>query len=146
MPLRRRASPRRAGDRRGIGCGHEGLADEDGVVPGRPEAAGVVSAAHTRLGDLHHSVRDDPCHPNRPLVIDLERHEVSLVHADQRRTGGERVLELDLVMDLDERVEPELQREVVELRELGRRERGGDQQHAVRPHQPGVARRRGRRR
>ena len=43
-----------------------------------------------------------------PLVVDLERHEVALVDADQRRPDAEGDLELGLVVDLDERVEAEL--------------------------------------
>ena len=47
-------------------------------------------------------------------------------------------LELGLVVDLDEHVEADLDGERVELDQLGRLERGGDQQHAVGAHQPGV--------
>ena len=122
----------------GSGGGDEGLADEDGVVAGVGEAAGVVGVADAGLGDLDDAVGDRRGHPRRPVVVDLERHEVALVDADQRRPGLEGDLQLRLVVDLDEHVEAELDGELVELDQLAPVERGGDQQHGVGAHQPGV--------
>ena len=79
-------------------------------------------------------------HAHGAGVVDLERDEVALVDADERGPGGQRPLELGLVVDLDERVEPELggQRRGSRASSLVG-ERGGDEQHRVGAHQAGVA-------
>ena len=79
-------------------------------------------------------------------VVDLEGDEVALVHADEGGAGGERPLELGLVVHLDQGVEPELGGQVVEVAQLVVVEGGDDEQHGVGAHEPGVARRRGGRR
>ena len=77
-------------------------------------------------------------HPHGAVVVDLERDEVALVDADERRPGVERLLQLRLVVHLDEDVEAELAGQLVELDQLERVEHGGDEQHGVGAHQPGV--------
>ena len=133
-----RIGVRAASSAAGSGGGHERLADEDGVVAGVGEAAGVGGVADARLGDLDDAVGDRRGHPRGPVVVDLERHEVALVDADQRGAALQGDLQLRLVVDLDEHVEAELDGELVELDQLEAVERGGDQQHGVGAHQPGV--------
>src|SRR3546814_8519689 len=68
-----------------------------------------------------------------------EGDEVALVHADELRTDGQRSLELRLVVDLDECVEPHLGGEGVHVSQLAVVECGDDQQHRVGTHDPRVA-------
>ncbi len=77
-------------------------------------------------------------HPVGALLVDLERHEVALVHTDQGRPDVQGDLELGLVVHLDQRVEPEVPGQPEACDELGLLEDGDDQEHGVRTHQPGV--------
>ncbi len=63
--------------------------------------------------------------------VDLEAPQVAVVDADHVDVELERDLEILLVVDLDERVEIEGLRLVVEVRQLIRIERGDDQQDGV---------------
>ena len=72
------------------------------------------------------------------LVVDLEGDQVPLVDADEGGADGEGPLELGLVVDLDQRVEADLDGEPVEAGQLVVVERGGDEQHAVGAHEAGV--------
>src|SRR5690606_24075133 len=89
---------------RGVAGRDQRLADEHGVEPGVGQRGDAVGAPDARLGRPDHTRRHGPGHPDRPLVVDLERHEVALVDPDERRPDGERPLQLRLVVDLDQGV------------------------------------------
>ena len=114
------------------------LTDEDGVVARVGQPPGVPGVADAGLGDLHHVCRDCGCHPRRPIVVDLERDEIALVHAHQRGARLDRHVELRFVVHLHKRVEADLDSEAVPLDQLVLVQRRGDQQHAVGADQSGV--------
>ena len=78
------------------------------MVPGVVQFAGVGGTAHARLRHPHRALRDERCHPGRPVLVDLERDEVPLVHADQVGAGLQRPLQLRFVVHLDEDIEADL--------------------------------------
>ncbi|CAB4578374.1 unannotated protein [freshwater metagenome] len=71
-------------------------------------------------------------------MIHPERHEIALVHPDEVGPHVDRAFEFVLVVDLDQCVQSHRPRDTVEFGQLSRRQRRGDQQHAVGPHQAGV--------
>jgi hypothetical protein len=63
----------------------------------------------------------------------VERAQVAVVDADHARARVERDGELQLVVHLDQRAQPERLGALAQRDELAGRERGGDQQHGVAP-------------
>src|SRR2546423_6193319 len=90
-----------------VGGGDNGLADEDGVVAGIGEAGDVSGIGDTGFGNTDDVRRDGGGHDVRPLAIDLERVEVTLVDADNVGTRAEGPRERVGTVDLDERGQAE---------------------------------------
>src|SRR5204862_786034 len=119
--------------------GDEGLPHQDSVVAGVVQGAGVGPAADTGLGHLHHAVGDGGGHAYGPLVVDLERDEVALVDTHEGGADLQGDLQLWLVVHFDQRVETHFGGQVVERAQLPGVEGGGDEQHAVGPHEASIA-------
>ena len=71
-------------------------------------------------------------------MVNRERTQVTLVDPHERCSYGKGSGEFILIVDLHERIEADTRRRLMEPEELVVVKGGGDQQHAVRTHQPGV--------
>ena len=79
------------------------------IEPERPPAGDGRGLADARLGDDEAVVGDERrAAGSARLGVDLERPQVAVVEADEARVGGERGLQLALVVGLDERLQPEV--------------------------------------
>ena len=114
------------------------LANQQGVIASRLERRSISPVTNTRLRYPNHALRHLRSHPNRSLLIHLEGHQVSLVHPDQVAPDSQGTFEFALIVDLDQGIEPELLRQVVQVSQLSVVEGGRDQQHTIRAHQPSI--------
>ncbi len=106
---------------------------------GRAEGGGVVRPTDPGLGHPEDALGHRSTDPDGPLVVDLEGDQVALVHADEGGArGGQAPLELGLVVDLEQHIDPELHGQGVEVAQLGVVEGGDDEEHGVGAHGPGV--------
>ena len=127
--------------RTGIGGGHQRLSHEDGVVAGVGKRAGVVArrARPTRPPCTTPSGMAAAMRTAR-RVVDLERDEVALVHADERGAdveGHARARRSSWTSTSASRpMSPASSWKVAQLVAV---EGGDDEQHAVGAHEPGVA-------
>ncbi len=79
--------------------------------------------ADARFGDDEPVVGHELAQPRGPVDVDLERAQVAVVEPDQPGAAGEGAVELARVVDLDERLEADLERPLDQPREpLGRME------------------------
>src|SRR3954470_6272289 len=115
-----------------VGGAHEGLPDQHGVDADAVEVVELLARGEARLG--HHRLARGDVREQfvGALDVDAEVAEVAVVEAEDVRVDVERALELLLVMDLDEHVEVEAARLLVQLVEVVVLERGDDQQDGVR--------------
>src|SRR5829696_2001393 len=117
--------------RLGVGRPHERLAHEHRVDPHAFELLDVGAGGDPRLGDHGLACGDVGEQLERAPEVDAEVRQVAVVDPHDVDVELERGLELALVVDLDERVEVELARLGVQLRELAGPERANHQQHRV---------------
>src|SRR5256885_5393868 len=115
----------------GVGRAHQQLADQDGVDAHALEVLDLLARADARL-------RDDGLargHVGEQVVgaveVDAEVGEIAVVDADVVDVDLEGGLELGLVVDLDEHVEVDRARLLVQTRERLRLQSGDDEQHGV---------------
>ncbi len=87
--------------------------------------------ADAGLGDADDPLRQERENGLGPSEVHPERVKVSAVDADDGEAVEVEAVELGRVVDLDEHAEAELRGGVVEVVQLGRVERGGDEQHRV---------------
>ena len=116
---------------RWIGRADQRLADECAVEPERAPAGDRRGLADARLGDDQPVVGDVLAQPGCPLDVDVERPQVAVVEPDQAGATGERALQLALVVDLDERLETDLESALDESGEPPRRMEDREQQDEV---------------
>ena len=116
----------------------EAFADEHGVETGVGERRRVGGSSHARLGDTDHGRRHRPADAPSPVVVNGERTQIALVDPHKRCSYGKGSGQFFLIVDFDERIEADARRRLMEPEELVVVKGGGDQQHAVRAHQPGV--------
>ncbi len=129
---RRTRGHERAGRGGRIARPHERLADERAVEPERTPARDGRRLADPRLGDDEPVVGDELAQASRAVDVDLERAQVAVVEADQAGPCGEGALQLPGIVDLDERLETDLERVVHESRELPGRMENRQQQDEIR--------------
>ena len=110
----------------------EGLADERTIEPERPPAGHGRGLAHARFGDDEAVVRDELAESRCPLDVHVERPQVAVVEPDESRPGRQRAVELAGVVDLDQRLEADLEGALDEPGEPLRRMQDGQQQDEVR--------------
>ncbi len=115
----------------GIGRADQRLADERAIDPERAPARDRRRLADARLGDHEPIVGDVLAQPGRPLDVDLERPQVPVVEPDQPRAAGKGALQLALVVDLDEWLEPDLACPLDETGEPPRRMEDREEQDQI---------------
>ena len=111
----------------------ERFADQRGVEPERAPAA--RSSPGSRTPDSATTSRSSGTSSRRrrrAVEIDVERPQVAVVEPDDPRRGSRAPLELALVVDLDERLEPELERLLDQARQTPRGMENREQQDEVR--------------
>ena len=96
---------------------------------------GIVGAGDSGFGDgqdtLGYTLGKSHC----ALGIDMERVQITLVHADECRVYGESAVQFHLVVHLDEGVETHFDSKRMQLRQLTVTQCGNDEQHGIRTHQ-----------
>ena len=100
-------------------------------APASTNSLHVGDAEDPGLRDLDPVVGDQRREPGEGGVVDLEGLEVAVVDPDELGAQGDRALGLGLVVDLDERGEPELAGLVVEAAQGVVVQRADDQQGQV---------------
>jgi hypothetical protein len=126
----RRRRDQRAQARGRIHVGEQGRADQHGVragLGGTPQVRGRCEAA----------LRDECCpgvargfdEPERAVHVHLQRREVARVDPDERGVRGQRLIQLERVMNLDERVQPCLGYLVDQRPQPVAREQPRDEEH-----------------
>ena len=96
---------------------HQGLADERAVEPERAPAGDDRGLADARFGDDETIVRHLVAEAPGAIDVHLERPEVAVVQPDEPGVRRERAIELAGVVDLDERLEADLEGTVHEPRQ-----------------------------
>ena len=114
-----------------MGLRHEPLAYQERPVAQPPEPLHVVRALEPAFADRDDRRRNAGDQRFRGGGADFERPQIAVVDADDPGAGVERNLELGGVMDLDEHVELERGRMIVQHFQFDRPERADDQQHRV---------------
>ena len=115
------------------------LTDQHGVEAGGGQHGGILGAGDAGLGHPHDAVGHLRCHAHGPGGVHGEGDEVALIHADEIGTRIDGSLQLGFVMDLDQCVDADAASEVQERHKFALIERGGDEQHAVGPHDACIA-------
>ena len=96
---------------------HQGLADQRAVEPERAPAGDDRGLADARFGDDQPIVRHLVAEASGAIDIHLQRPEVAVVQPDEPGVRRERAIELAGVVDLDERLQADLERTVDEPRQ-----------------------------
>jgi hypothetical protein len=115
------------------------LTHEHSVVARSGQQSRIGWARDSRFGHSHNPRRHLRRHPHGPVGIDSESHEVSLVHADQISTSGNGAVEFGFIVNLYKRIEPDGIGQLQKRFKFGLVKSGGDEQHAVSPHDAGIA-------
>src|SRR5579863_6037663 len=104
------------GARRGanVRLTHQGFADEEGLDPRLGEAAAIGVPRNAALADRDTVLRDFRSKPLGDFKRCLKRAQVAIVDADKPRFQGKSAIELPFVMDLDQDIEAEVMRGLVE--------------------------------
>ena len=93
-----------------IRCPDERLADERAIEPERPPAGDEPGLTDARFGDDEPVVGHELAQSRRLVDIDLERAQVAVVEPDQPGAAGQGAVQLARIVDLDQRLQADLER------------------------------------
>jgi len=108
------------------------------VITGLGKRCGIAAVPNAGLCNAHHAFRHLRGHADRPLLVDLEGHQVALVHTDEITPDNESPFQLAFVVNLDQGIETHLLGERMEVAQLCIVEGGSDQQDTVGAHESGI--------
>ena len=103
-----------------------------------PQPGHVGAVENAALGDQEPPGGDGVDEAQGGLKTDLEAAQIAVVDADQPPGQGQGPLQLRAVVDLDQDIQAQGQRQGVQVPQLGISQAGGDQQDAIRPQDPGL--------
>jgi len=118
--------------------GHDGLAYQYGVEAGSVQHGGVIWSSDAGLGHSNELFGDLWCHAHGAFLVDLKRHQISLIHTDDLGVDGQGSFEFGFVVDLEQGGQANCARSACELGQLVVVQSGGDEQHGIGAHQASV--------
>src|SRR5690606_16485343 len=117
---------------------HEGFPDQEGLDAVLAHAVDVFRQQDAAFGDDALAFREVLQHRQRGFEAGFEGPQIAVVDADQGRVQRQGRVQFVPVVDFNQHVHAQFRGHAFEFAQLGGRQGGGDQQHAVRTQRPGV--------